>query len=88
MLQLYVLFMQLIKLCFQDVCKIVVNYCHLLKQRVRVLSENSDHSIAINMVTEHIFLHSCSFRNFSAHFPPCASGFLFFFSFPCSCASS
>lgn len=32
-----------------------MNYCHLLKERVRVLSENSDHSIAINMVAEHIF---------------------------------
>lgn len=37
-------------LCFQDVCKIVVNYCQILKERVRVLSENSDHSSAINMV--------------------------------------
>lgn len=39
-------------LCFQDVCKIVVNYCHILKERVRVLSENSDHGRAINMVRE------------------------------------
>lgn len=37
--------------CFQDVCKIVVNYCHILKERVRVLSENSDHGSAINMVS-------------------------------------
>lgn len=36
---------------FQDVCKIVVNYCHILKERVRVLSENSDHGSAINMVS-------------------------------------
>lgn len=35
---------------FQDVCKIVVNYCHALKERVRILSENSDHGSAINMV--------------------------------------
>lgn len=35
---------------FQDVCKIVVNYCHTLKERVRVLSENSDPGSAINMV--------------------------------------
>nr|XP_054592462.1 protein unc-13 homolog D isoform X4 [Nothobranchius furzeri] len=34
----------------EDVCKIVVNYSHLLKQRVRVLSENSDHGSAINML--------------------------------------
>lgn len=38
-------------LCFQDVCKIVVNYCHTLKERVRVLSENSDPGSAINMVS-------------------------------------
>uniref|UniRef100_A0A3B3WM14 Unc-13 homolog D (C. elegans) n=1 Tax=Poecilia mexicana TaxID=48701 RepID=A0A3B3WM14_9TELE len=42
-------FMLMVKLT-EDVCKIVVNYCHLLKERVRVLSENSDHSIAINML--------------------------------------
>lgn len=36
---------------FQDVCKIVGSYCQLLKDRVRVLSENSDHSIAINMAS-------------------------------------
>lgn len=35
----------------QDVCKIVVNYCHILKERVRLLSENSDHGCAINMVS-------------------------------------
>lgn len=34
----------------QDVCKIVVNYCQILKRRVRLLSENSDHGGAINMV--------------------------------------
>ena len=39
-------------MCFQDVCKIVVNYCHILKERVRVLSENSDHGSAINMVSK------------------------------------
>lgn len=32
-------------------CKIVVNYCHILKERVRLLSENSDHGCAINMVS-------------------------------------
>lgn len=37
--------------CFQDVCKIVVNYCHILKDRVRVLSENCDPGSAINMVS-------------------------------------
>lgn len=36
---------------FQDVCKIVGSYCQLLKDRVRVLSENSDHSSAINMAS-------------------------------------
>uniref|UniRef100_A0A3Q1FZD1 Unc-13 homolog D (C. elegans) n=1 Tax=Acanthochromis polyacanthus TaxID=80966 RepID=A0A3Q1FZD1_9TELE len=41
-------FMLMVKLT-EDVCKIVVNYCHTLKERVRVLSENSDHSSAINM---------------------------------------
>lgn len=34
----------------QDVCKIVVNYCQILKRRVRLLSENSGHGGAINMV--------------------------------------
>lgn len=39
--------------CFilQDVCKIVVTYCRILKERVRLLSENSDHVSAINMVS-------------------------------------
>lgn len=37
--------------CYQDVCKIVVTYCNILKERVRVLSENSDHGSAINMVS-------------------------------------
>lgn len=32
-------------------CKIVVNYCHILKGRVRLLSENSDPASAINMVS-------------------------------------
>lgn len=39
-----------LSVCFQDVCKIVVNYCKILKERVRVLSKNSDHGSAINMV--------------------------------------
>uniref|UniRef100_A0A8C4ILE4 Unc-13 homolog D n=1 Tax=Dicentrarchus labrax TaxID=13489 RepID=A0A8C4ILE4_DICLA len=42
-------FMLMVKLT-EDVCKIVVNYCHILKERVRVLSENSDHGSAINML--------------------------------------
>lgn len=42
--------LSLLSVCLQDVCKIVVNYCHTLKERVRVLSENSDHGSAINMV--------------------------------------
>ncbi|XP_028263625.1 protein unc-13 homolog D isoform X2 [Parambassis ranga] len=42
-------FMLMVKLT-EDVCKIVVNYCQILKERVRVLSENSDHSSAINML--------------------------------------
>ncbi|KAM9716012.1 protein unc-13 homolog D isoform 1-T1 [Menidia menidia] len=42
-------FMLMVKLT-EDVCKIVVSYCHLLKDRVRVLSENSDHGSAINML--------------------------------------
>ncbi|KAM7382119.1 hypothetical protein PAMA_012811 [Pampus argenteus] len=42
-------FMLMVKIT-EDVCKIVVNYCHILKERVRVLSENSDHSSAINML--------------------------------------
>ncbi|XP_070707501.1 protein unc-13 homolog D [Pempheris klunzingeri] len=42
-------FMLMVKLT-EDVCKIVVNYCHTLKERVRVLSENSDHGSAINML--------------------------------------
>lgn len=41
----------MLSLLLQDVCKIVVNYCHILKQRVRLLSENSDHGSAINMVS-------------------------------------
>lgn len=35
----------------QDVCKIVVNYCQILKRKVWLLSENSDHGCAINMVS-------------------------------------
>ncbi|XP_024913219.1 protein unc-13 homolog D isoform X2 [Cynoglossus semilaevis] len=42
-------FMLMVKLT-EDVCKIVVNYCHTLKERVRVLSENSDPGSAINML--------------------------------------
>uniref|UniRef100_A0A7N6BIQ5 Unc-13 homolog D (C. elegans) n=1 Tax=Anabas testudineus TaxID=64144 RepID=A0A7N6BIQ5_ANATE len=42
-------FMLMVKIT-EDVCKIVVNYCHILKERVRVLSENSDHGSAINML--------------------------------------
>ncbi|KAL6094641.1 unc13d [Pungitius sinensis] len=42
-------FMLMVKLT-EDVCKIVVNYCHALKERVRVLSQNSDPGSAINML--------------------------------------
>ncbi|RVE59203.1 hypothetical protein OJAV_G00186240 [Oryzias javanicus] len=42
-------FMLMVKIT-EDVCKIVGSYCQLLKDRVRVLSENSDHSSAINML--------------------------------------
>uniref|UniRef100_A0A3Q0SLE9 Unc-13 homolog D n=1 Tax=Amphilophus citrinellus TaxID=61819 RepID=A0A3Q0SLE9_AMPCI len=42
-------FMLMVKIT-EDVCKIVVNYCRILKERVRVLSENSDHGCAINML--------------------------------------
>ncbi|XP_017271621.1 protein unc-13 homolog D isoform X2 [Kryptolebias marmoratus] len=42
-------FMLMVKIT-EDVCKIVTNYCKLLKERVRVLSKNSDHSSAINML--------------------------------------
>ncbi|KAM6898628.1 protein unc-13 homolog D [Lycodopsis pacificus] len=42
-------FMLMVKLT-EDVCKIVVNYCRTLKERVRVLSEKSDHGRAINML--------------------------------------
>uniref|UniRef100_A0A667ZQK3 Unc-13 homolog D n=1 Tax=Myripristis murdjan TaxID=586833 RepID=A0A667ZQK3_9TELE len=42
-------FMLMVKLT-EDVCKIVVTYCRILKERVRVLSEDSDHSCAINML--------------------------------------
>ncbi|XP_029384116.1 protein unc-13 homolog D [Echeneis naucrates] len=42
-------FMLMVKLT-EDVCKIVVTYCHILKERVRMLSENSDHGSAINML--------------------------------------
>ncbi|CAL8304632.1 unnamed protein product [Lota lota] len=42
-------FMLMVKLT-EDVCKIVVTYCRILKGRVRVLSEDSDHGVAINML--------------------------------------
>ncbi|XP_067100651.1 protein unc-13 homolog D isoform X3 [Osmerus mordax] len=42
-------FMLMVKLT-EDVCKIVVTYCSILKERVRKLSENSDHGSAINML--------------------------------------
>ncbi|XP_060883777.1 protein unc-13 homolog D [Labrus mixtus] len=42
-------FMLMVKLT-EDVCKIVVNYCQILKKRVRMLSENSDPGSAINML--------------------------------------
>ncbi|XP_010890199.1 protein unc-13 homolog D [Esox lucius] len=42
-------FMLMVKLT-EDVCKIVVNYCRILKERVRELSENSDHGSAVNML--------------------------------------
>ncbi|XP_049615716.1 protein unc-13 homolog D isoform X1 [Syngnathus scovelli] len=42
-------FMLMVKIT-EDVCKIVVTYCHSLKARVRMLSENSDHESAINML--------------------------------------
>ncbi|KAM6951472.1 protein unc-13 homolog D [Aplochiton taeniatus] len=42
-------FMLMVKLT-EDVCKIVVTYCRMLKVRVRELSENSDHGSAINML--------------------------------------
>ncbi|XP_028988994.1 protein unc-13 homolog D isoform X2 [Betta splendens] len=42
-------FMLMVKIT-EDVCKIVVNYCHILKERVRVLSENCDPGTAINML--------------------------------------
>ncbi|XP_077594363.1 protein unc-13 homolog D isoform X1 [Stigmatopora nigra] len=42
-------FMLMVKIT-QDVCQIVLTYCHSLKDRVRMLSENSDHGSAINML--------------------------------------
>nr|XP_061807192.1 protein unc-13 homolog D-like [Nerophis lumbriciformis] len=42
-------FMLMVKIT-EDVCKIVVTYCHSLKERVRMLAENSDHGSAINML--------------------------------------
>ncbi|XP_055006280.1 protein unc-13 homolog D isoform X3 [Boleophthalmus pectinirostris] len=42
-------FMLMVKLT-EDVCKIVVNYCKILKERVRVLTENSEYGSAINML--------------------------------------
>lgn len=34
----------------QDICKIAVTYCHLIKQRVKEVSANSDPGTAVNMV--------------------------------------
>ncbi|XP_071763861.1 protein unc-13 homolog D [Centroberyx gerrardi] len=42
-------FMLMVKLT-EDVCKIVVTYCSILKERVRVLSKDSDHGSGINML--------------------------------------
>ncbi|CAL9708834.1 unnamed protein product [Knipowitschia caucasica] len=42
-------FMLMVKVT-EDVCKIVVNYCKSLKERVRVLTENSEYGRAINML--------------------------------------
>ncbi|XP_072311750.1 protein unc-13 homolog D [Eucyclogobius newberryi] len=42
-------FMLMVKLT-EDVCKIVINYCKILKERVRVLTENSEYGSAINML--------------------------------------
>ncbi|CAG02572.1 unnamed protein product, partial [Tetraodon nigroviridis] len=42
-------FMLMVKIT-EDVCKIVVNYCQILKRRVRLLSEDTDHGGAINML--------------------------------------
>ncbi|XP_070975559.1 protein unc-13 homolog D-like isoform X1 [Oncorhynchus clarkii lewisi] len=42
-------FMLMVKLT-EDVCKIVMNYCRILKERVRELSENSDPGRAVNML--------------------------------------
>lgn len=45
-------------LLLQDVCKIVMNYCRILKGRVRLLSENSDPATAINMASVAKFLRT------------------------------
>ncbi|XP_076024017.1 protein unc-13 homolog D [Genypterus blacodes] len=42
-------FMLMVKLT-EDVCKIVMTYCHILKEKVRVLSEKSDTGRSINML--------------------------------------
>uniref|UniRef100_A0A3B4BB66 Uncharacterized protein n=1 Tax=Periophthalmus magnuspinnatus TaxID=409849 RepID=A0A3B4BB66_9GOBI len=42
-------FMLMVKLT-EDVCKIVVNYCKILKERVRALTEDSEYGSAINML--------------------------------------
>ncbi|XP_036396006.1 protein unc-13 homolog D [Megalops cyprinoides] len=42
-------FMLMVKLT-EDICKIAVTYCQLLKQRVQTLSENSDPGTAVNML--------------------------------------
>ncbi|KAJ8264152.1 hypothetical protein GJAV_G00145820 [Gymnothorax javanicus] len=40
-------FMLMVKLT-EDICKIAVTYCHMLKHRVQTLSENSDHGSAVD----------------------------------------
>ncbi|XP_072568326.1 protein unc-13 homolog D isoform X1 [Paramormyrops kingsleyae] len=42
-------FMLMVKLT-EDICKIAVTYCHLIKQRVKELSANSDPGTAVNML--------------------------------------
>ncbi|KPP62817.1 unc-13D-like, partial [Scleropages formosus] len=42
-------FMLMVKLT-EDICKIAVTFCELLKQRVKKLSENSDPGTAVNML--------------------------------------
>ncbi|XP_064806729.1 protein unc-13 homolog D-like isoform X6 [Oncorhynchus masou masou] len=49
-------FMLMVKLTV-DVCKIVMNYCRILKERVRELSENSDPGRAVNMLNSDIAMY-------------------------------